>query len=127
MLDSELTLIRTILYSPFLPFIVVFCHVIEVGDLDDLSRLEAFVRSLETAKQHSDATAKMYHQCKALYDAALRYVEMTASRGWQPQSNSFDEFDTFIQTFGMSPLGALGNPGNESFIRAMDQEQGMDM
>ena len=127
MLDSELMLIRTILYSPFLPFIVVFCHVIEVGDPDDLSRLEGFVRSLETAKQHSDATAKMHCQCKALYDAALRYVEMTASRGSQPQDNTFDELDAFIQTFGLPPFGALDNPGNESLFRAMGQEQGMDM
>jgi hypothetical protein len=123
-------MIRTILYSPFLPFIVVFCHVIEVGDPDDLFRLEAFVRSLETAKQHSDATAKMYHQCKALYDAALRYAEMPASggsSGSQPQDNGFDEFDAFIQTFGMPSLGALGKPGNESLFRAMEEEQGMDM
>jgi hypothetical protein len=115
------------LYSPFLPFIVVFCHVIEAGDPDDLSRLEAFVRSLETAQHYSEATAKMYYQCKALYDSALRYVEMSTSRGSQLQDNSFDEFDAFIQTFGMPPLGALGNPGNECLFRAIDQDQGIHM
>ncbi|KAK4158455.1 hypothetical protein C8A00DRAFT_28460 [Chaetomidium leptoderma] len=118
----------TILYNPFMPFIVVFCHVIEVGDPADLARLDGFVTSLETAQHHSEATAKMYRQSKLLYEAALQYTAVIAAKSAAaPQdNNSFEEFDAYIQSLGMPPLGALGNPGNETLFHTLGMDQGMD-
>ncbi|KAK4178074.1 hypothetical protein QBC36DRAFT_344944 [Triangularia setosa] len=95
----------TILYNPFMPFIVVFCHAIEVGDPSDLARLDSFVKSLETAQYHSEATAKMYRQSKLLYEAALQYTGVMAAKSRAPQDNSLEEFDAYIQALGMAPLG----------------------
>jgi hypothetical protein len=118
---------RTILYNPFTPFIVVFCHVIEAGDPRDLARLDGFVKSLETAQHHSESTAKMYRQSKLLYEAALQYTGMVAGRSAAPQGNSFDEFDAYIQSLGMPPMDALGNPGNETIFDQLGTDQGMDV
>jgi hypothetical protein len=111
-----------------MPFIVVFCHVIEVGDPSDLARLGGFVKSLETAQHHSDATAKMYRQSKLLYEAALQYTGIMAAKDSAPQDNNgLEEFDAYIQSLGMPPLGALGNPGLESLFHNLETDQGMDV
>ncbi|KAK4194932.1 hypothetical protein QBC40DRAFT_317728 [Triangularia verruculosa] len=116
----------TILYNPFMPFIVVFCHAIEVGDPSDLARLEGFVKSLETAQLHSEATAKMYRQSKLFYEAALQYTTVMAAKNRAHQDNSLEEFDAYIQALGMPPLGELGNPGNEMlFHLEPDQDMGL--
>lgn len=102
--------------------------MIEIGDPGDLSRLEAFVRSLEAAKHHSEATAKMCRQCKVLYNAALQYTESSTSKGSQAQDhNDFEAFDSFIQTLGMPPFGALEGLGNDYLFQAMNQEQGLNV
>jgi hypothetical protein len=109
------------------PFIVVFCHVIEVGDSSDLSRLKGFVKSLETAQRFSEATAKMYRQSKLLYDAALQYTGIIAAKSTARQDNSIEEFDAYIQSLGMPPLGALGNPGNDTLFNNLEMNQSTDM
>lgn len=123
---THICLFRTILYNPFVPFIVVFCHVIETGDPQDLLQLEAFVRSLEAAKEYSDATAKMYHQSKVLYEAAVQYKELVASKSMDYRDSSLHEFDAYIQDLGMAPLGLLGNPGSELLFHDMDKAQGSE-
>ncbi|KAI0391910.1 fungal-specific transcription factor domain protein [Xylariaceae sp. FL0594] len=66
----------TILYAPFIPFIVVFCLVIETADREgDLRRLADFVRSLETACEFSGAVRKLHRLCQVLYTIAELYVE----------------------------------------------------
>jgi hypothetical protein len=110
-----------------MPFIVVFCHVIEVGDPRDLARLDGFVKSLETAQHHSEATAKMYRQSKLLYQAAVQYTGIMAAKSTAPRDNSLEEFDVYIQSLGMPTLGALGNPGNETLFYNLETDQDMDV
>jgi hypothetical protein len=69
----------------------------------------------------------MYRQSKMFHDAALQYTDIMASRRAAPQDNSFEEFDAYIQSLGMPPLGAMGNPGNESLFHNLDIDQGMDI
>jgi hypothetical protein len=61
------------------------------------------------------------------HDAALQYTDIMASRRAAPQDNSFEEFDAYIQSLGMPPLGAMGNPGNESLFHNLEIDQGMDI
>ncbi|KAJ4302456.1 hypothetical protein N0V88_002600 [Collariella sp. IMI 366227] len=103
----------TILYNPFTPFIVVFCQAIEVGDPDDLARLDSFVRCTANPK--------------LLYEAALQYTGIMAAKNTAAQNNSLQDFDAYIQSLGMPPLGALGNPGNETLFHNMGIDQGVDM
>ena len=38
--------------TPFIPFFVLFCHVVQKNDKDDLACLEKFVQSIEAASGH---------------------------------------------------------------------------
>lgn len=72
----------------------------------------------------------MYRQSKMFHKAALQYTDLMASRRTTtaaPQDNSFEEFDAYIQSLGMPPLGVMGNPGNESLFHNLDADQGLDM
>lgn len=71
---------RTLLFAPFVPYIVIFCHVMETLDRTDLERLEAFVRSIQEATAVSESAAKMYRLFQVLCDIATRYVTCFAQR-----------------------------------------------
>lgn len=70
--------IRTPLFAPFIPFIVVFCHVIETRDEADIARLGAFVASIQPAAAASDAAAKLHRLLQVLHGVAARWVELPA-------------------------------------------------
>lgn len=67
--------------SPFIPFIVVFCHIIETGNRKDLDLLASVIETLESATHSipSSGVRKEYRLFKALYDAACSYIEARLS------------------------------------------------
>ncbi|KAM0424825.1 hypothetical protein ACHAPT_009881 [Fusarium lateritium] len=73
------------LESPFIPFIVLFCHMIETSDPSDLSCLRNLVETLEASSTTSQYSICQRHLSifKALYDVAVKYfkVRATATRG----------------------------------------------
>ena len=100
---------RSILYAPFVPFIVIFCHIIEVSDRDDLSRLEDFVSSLQPICPLSEAIDKLYRLCQVLSAVARLYVE-AKTQNQQDQSlvSVGQEFDTYLSALGLAPAMADG-------------------
>ncbi|KAB8234773.1 hypothetical protein BDV23DRAFT_30138 [Aspergillus alliaceus] len=104
----------TILYSPFVPFIVLFCHVIESSSYADLTRLEDFVNSLQPNCALSEAIAKMHRLCQVLSNVAKLYVEAKAQA--QTQENEAlasvgQEFDVYLSALGLAPTQAeAGDP-----------------
>ncbi|CCF38191.1 fungal specific transcription factor, partial [Colletotrichum higginsianum] len=77
----------TLLSSPFIPFVVMFCHVVETcnqGDLDLLSDLVATLRST-TAETFSPAIKKELRLFSALYDVACSYMKLKTDSSSQPQ------------------------------------------
>ncbi|KAL6915323.1 hypothetical protein FSST1_006818 [Fusarium sambucinum] len=71
-----------ILHSPFVPFTVVFCHIIETCDKHDIDLLESVIEALKSATDSvpSSGVRKEYHLFKALYDAACSYIEARLSK-----------------------------------------------
>ncbi|PYH80442.1 hypothetical protein BO82DRAFT_384489 [Aspergillus uvarum CBS 121591] len=66
----------TLLFAPFSPFIVLFCHIIETQNHRYyLPLLQAFVESIHPAPTVSDAAARMYRLFLVLYNVARCYVE----------------------------------------------------
>ncbi|KLU90616.1 fungal specific transcription factor domain-containing protein [Magnaporthiopsis poae ATCC 64411] len=65
----------TILYAPFIPFIVLFCHVIETADMADLGRLHSFTAGLEGLREVSEPISKLHRLCNALSNVANMYLE----------------------------------------------------
>ncbi|KAK7947126.1 uncharacterized protein PG986_011447 [Apiospora aurea] len=99
---------RTIFYTPFIPFIVIFCHVIETTDQTDLDRLHSFVASLEPVSQLSEPAARMQRLFQVLYNVALKYVEVKTSREQQSVGR---ELDTYLNALGYGPAPTYGGMG----------------
>lgn len=87
-----------------MPFIVLFCHVIETSDLDDLRRLAEFTDGLQPALTVSQAIERFYCLCKLLHQMASLYVE-TIARGQQNHDTSMSSsnFDTYLSRLGLIP------------------------
>ncbi|KAL4756136.1 fungal specific transcription factor domain-containing protein [Aspergillus foveolatus] len=87
-----------LLHSPFVPFIVIFCHIIETCDKSNLDLLESVIKTLQSATDSvpSSGVRKEYHLFKALYDAACSYIEARLSKAnlglrlWANTSSSAD-------------------------------------
>ncbi|EWZ80096.1 hypothetical protein FOWG_15954 [Fusarium oxysporum f. sp. lycopersici MN25] len=85
-----------LIHSPFVPFIVVFCHIIETGDKNGLDLLESVIKTLQpvTDSAFSTGAKKEFHLFKALYDAARNYLEARLSKvsigfgSWENASSS---------------------------------------
>ncbi|KPM39823.1 hypothetical protein AK830_g6737 [Neonectria ditissima] len=95
----------TILYNPFIPFIVIFCHVIETMEdsSGDLVRLKLFVDSLETARFHSEATANIHRHFEVLHDVALQYSEMKIKTGMDQLNDPGLQLDAYMQSMERVP------------------------
>ncbi|KAJ5355961.1 hypothetical protein N7517_010570 [Penicillium concentricum] len=95
----------TILFSPFVPFIVLFCHTIQTRDKEDLSRMRTFLESIKGACQHSDAIAKLHHLFGVFYSIALRYTELglSSSPMEEEQLKLRSEVDTHLSALGLRP------------------------
>ncbi|KAI1137536.1 fungal-specific transcription factor domain-containing protein [Hypoxylon sp. FL0543] len=101
----------TILYAPFIPFIVIFCLVIETSSADDLQRLADFVQSLEAAVDLSHSIGKLHQLCQVLYNVAQLYIEAKAQqpvdRDMGPVGN---EFNMYLSQLGFMPVDeSMGN------------------
>ncbi|CAI7606589.1 unnamed protein product [Penicillium viridicatum] len=71
---------EVILLAPFMPFLVLFCNVIETSNSSDLDQLQQLVVSLQSMAQSPrySACSKQLRILKALYDVAAKYVEAKA-------------------------------------------------
>jgi hypothetical protein len=92
--------------TPYAPFFVLFCYVIETSSQDDLRILHDFVASLETARQESETVENLYRLCQVMYDVASLYVEAKAQ---QQQDQTMipigDEFEMYLSQLGVMPNG----------------------
>jgi hypothetical protein len=93
----------TILYSPFVPFIVLFCHVINSSSETDLQRLEEFVASLQPNCALSEAISRLYRLCQVLSNIAKLYLEAKAQTQTQEDQAIGQEFDTYLSALGLAP------------------------
>ncbi|KAJ0335694.1 hypothetical protein KNSL1_013522 [Colletotrichum chrysophilum] len=102
---------ETIMFAPFIPFIVLFCQVIETQDQQDLARLHGFILFLQEANTLSDAAHKMHRLFQVLYSVALRFVEFRTSTPQAQQTQASAEMDAYLAALGFPAKG--GNGGNQ--------------
>ncbi|XEV07242.1 hypothetical protein FSHL1_012529 [Fusarium sambucinum] len=99
----------TLLFAPFIPFIVIFCNVIETQDESDLARLQAFVISIQSATSISSPAARLHRLSQTLCRIALSYVKFRISSttidNWQGAS----KIDSYLDALGFSSA-SVGNP-----------------
>ncbi|GAA88359.1 fungal specific transcription factor domain protein [Aspergillus luchuensis IFO 4308] len=102
----------TILYAPFVPFIVIFCHAIALSSWDDLARLEDFVASLQPNCFLSEAISKLYQLCHVLSNVARLYIEAKEQvqvKEDQDLASVGQEFDVYLSALGLAPMSADDN------------------
>ena len=95
------------MFAPFVPFIVLFCQVIETRDITDLGRLEAFVASLQPHRSVADAVDRLRRLFQILYSVASQYVESQTGAGKDDQQTS-TEVDACLATLGFPSQPGLG-------------------
>lgn len=102
--DANVCGSRNLLLTPFAPFFVIFCYVIETSSLDDLKLLQEFVISLDTARDASETINKLYCICQVMCDVAGLYVE-AKSQQMEDQSMApiGDEFEMYLGQLGFMP------------------------
>ncbi|GKT59840.1 fungal specific transcription factor domain-containing protein [Colletotrichum tofieldiae] len=98
----------TLLFAPFIPFIVVFCPVMETQDQADLALLRAFVKSIRSASTVSEPAAKMLHLFQVLYSISQRYIDLGMSRQHGDESFSVPQMDTDLAALGFPHAGVYG-------------------
>lgn len=66
--------------SPFIPFIILFCHVIETSSASDLAHMRSLVETLESTSNSGVGSTcdKQRRLFRALYNVAATYVEVKA-------------------------------------------------
>ncbi|SPQ19847.1 f63a4906-a6fb-4e30-a403-60ac7174ad3a [Thermothielavioides terrestris] len=105
---------------PFTPVIILFCHIVETSDEDDLRRLADFVESLQPACAVSEAVAKLHRICQVLHNVASLYVKAKAQRQQDPQQRDQDmamvgdNIDMYLSQLGFMPQvdPAFGGEGD---------------
>ncbi|KAJ5015428.1 hypothetical protein K4K57_000211 [Colletotrichum sp. SAR 10_99] len=112
---------ETIMFAPFIPFIVLFCQVIETQDQQDLARLHGFILFLQEANTLSDAAHKMHRLFQVLYSVALRFVEFRTSTPQAQQTQASAEMDAYLAALGFPSKG--GNGGNQQVQQQQQHQQ----
>ncbi|KAL2831518.1 hypothetical protein BDW59DRAFT_182171 [Aspergillus cavernicola] len=115
----------TITQSPFIPFIILFCYIIETSEASDLEHMRGLVETLESTSDSRphNTCGKQRRLFKALYDVAAKYVEVNSRADGGPGGMSWSmarqqSADTFDGTASnglmlgtLDPGGIAGDPG----------------
>jgi hypothetical protein len=108
---------RTLLFAPFIPFIVIFCHVIETRDQLDLERLHTFIESIKSAPTVSESATKMHRLFQALYVIAHRYVDYPGAC----QTDEDAVMETYLASMGFSAATAPNPQQDDQHQQRMAQ------
>lgn len=107
---------RTILYAPFVPFIVIFCHIIETSNVADLRRLRDFIDSLQPTCSVSEGVEKLHRLFSVLYNVASLYLE-AKSKAQQQDTDMApigNEFDVYLSALGFMPVDDTSGIGSSA-------------
>jgi hypothetical protein len=125
--------LRTILFAPFVPFIVLFCQVIETRDRTDLTRLERFIASLQPHTASSEAVDKLRRLFQVLFSVASQYVGSQEAGATRDEQQPSTEVDITLAALGFpsQPVpgqheagylahGSVGDFNNQPFQRGVN-------
>ncbi|CAG9978361.1 unnamed protein product [Clonostachys byssicola] len=93
-------------FLPFISFVVLFCHVIETGNDEDLNRMGNFVQSMEVASTFSNFKDNHHRLFQVLHTVATRYSELKASLTPSQVNNAElrTEMDAYLSSLGYQPM-----------------------
>ncbi|VUC31456.1 unnamed protein product [Clonostachys rosea] len=114
----------TILFVPFAPFIVLFCHILRTGDPDDVRQLGAFVSTLDAVRDASAAVTQMHRVFSAIYKIASHYVE-ARPEGTPAGMASLHDIDIFAEGLDVQILEDDGTGLNGTIWNSYDGVSGL--
>ncbi|KAF5678495.1 C6 transcription factor [Fusarium heterosporum] len=118
--------------TPFAPFFVLFCFVIETMSAKDLSLLKEFSTSIEETSDASETMQKLSRLCNLMSNVAALYVE---AKSQQQEDQTMvpigDEFDVYLSQLGFMPvmdpnMNAAGGDPNAAFAESSQVTQMAD-
>lgn len=90
--------------TPFAPFFVLFCYVIESLSAQDLDLLNKFAASIAEAVDSSETMTKLFRLCHVMSNVAALYVE---AKSQQQEDQAMvpigDEFEVYLSQLGFMP------------------------
>lgn len=93
--------------TPFAPFFVLFCYVIESLSTEDLDLINKFAASIAEAVDSSETMTKLFRLCHVMSNVAALYVE---AKSQQQEDQAMvpigDEFEVYLSQLGFMPTGA---------------------
>lgn len=111
----------TLLHTPFTPFLVIFCHIIETQSTSDLAMLGDFLETLQPARGTSSAIEKMFLVCDVFHRVAKLFIgaaarnpsfSSSATPDSTTQSQLRKELDPFMTRIGINNAYDPGFGGN---------------
>jgi len=98
--------------TPFAPFFILFCYVIETLSTEDLNLLQEFTTSIQGSDNASEVTAKLAKLCRVISDVATLYVEAKSHQQEDAMEDIGGEFDTYLSQLGFLPVADQGADAN---------------
>jgi hypothetical protein len=107
--------------TPFAPFFVLFCYVIETLSAEDLRLLSDFSTSIGETSDASETMQKLSRLCQVMSNVAALYVEAKSQQQEdQTMAPIGDEFDVYLSQLGFMPvmdpnMNTAGGDSNAAF------------
>ncbi|KAE8451664.1 hypothetical protein EG329_003121 [Mollisiaceae sp. DMI_Dod_QoI] len=143
--NDPFLIVRAILYTPFVPFNILFTRAVHFSDLADLARLDRFAASLLPEASPPDSITHPYRLYQLLCEAARLYIEANISsssslpiatdltHGVRESSGGFDltHFGTEVGTAGNDLAGPDDSQnyglsdwylGNQQLMNLLDED-----
>ncbi|RBQ77905.1 hypothetical protein FVER14953_21610 [Fusarium verticillioides] len=95
---------RNLVLTPFAPFFILFCYIIETLATEDLELLQEFSSSIQGCDNASEVTAKLAKLCRVISDVAALYVEAKSHQQEEAMEDIGGEFDTYLSQLGFLPV-----------------------
>ena len=97
--------------TPFAPFFVLLCYVIDTSEVSDLKLLEDFVESLVPAIPWSESSQKLYRLGQVMCRIARYYVEAKQQQGANESMRPIgDEFEMYLGELGFMSVDQMAPP-----------------
>jgi hypothetical protein len=88
--------------TPFAPFFIMFCYIIETSSQEHLQLLKDFVASIKALRHVSETIEKLYRLFQVMLEIAIVYVE---AKSQQQEDQTMipigDEFDMYLSQLGL--------------------------
>ena len=113
-------ILRILLSSSFIPFIVTFLHAIAAKDMENVTLLEQVVGTLENFRNASQGSERFYQICATFTQIAKRLVQQEQSPigvyNEQQDSLSFPDISQGTSTFHPGDFQDAFQSGTMSFL-----------